>query len=77
MCRATEIHICSNFLPENWWGEKTKFNREAVDRRITVVHYHDKYKHFFLYKSDEESSAMDKLRTKLNSVHYIPINHIL
>ena len=71
-CKAfcgTDIHICSNYLPEQWWSEKTKFNMEAVCRRIHEVHYHDKFKHYFKYVSDTPGqhigSAMEKLRTKL------------
>lgn len=50
--RGTDIHICSNYLPTSWWGEKTKFNDEAISRRISVVHWHYEYKKYRLYKSD-------------------------
>lgn len=64
-----DIHICSNYLPERWWSEKTKFLEEAVYRRIHEVHYHDKFKHYFKYVSDTpgqyENCAMLKLKLKL------------
>lgn len=66
-CRADNIHICSNYLPSQWWSEKTRFNQQAVYRRITVVHYHDKYKHYFVYKNDDAGLAMEKLAAKLSS----------
>ena len=39
-CNIRTVHICSNYLADGWWSEKTKFNREAVYRRITEVHWH-------------------------------------
>jgi len=59
-CKATTIHICSNFLPIEWWSEKTRFNREAVYRRIHVVHWHRERGVYREYVGDEDSCAMDK-----------------
>lgn len=67
-CNATDIHICSNYLPSNWWKEGTKFNAAAIYRRIHEVHYHDKIKHFEVFKTDEESTAIDKLTYRLRNV---------
>lgn len=61
-CRATRVHICSNYLPEQWWGEKTRYNKGAIDRRIHVVHYHDRYGHYYLYEGED---CMERLRRKL------------
>lgn len=63
-CNATDIHITSNYLPSHWWSEKTRYNSRAIYRRITVVHYHDKYKHYVKFEHDdpvEGPYAMDKL----------------
>lgn len=63
------IHICSNYLPEEWWSEKTKFNKDAIDRRIHEVHYHWAFKKFYRYVSEEPGAvhgcAMQQLRSKL------------
>lgn len=37
---GVDIHICSNYVPIKWWNEKTKFNEDAIYRRITTVHWH-------------------------------------
>lgn len=74
-CRAVNIEICSNYLPSQWWGEKTRYNQEAVYRRIHVVHWHDKYKHFVIFKSDEGGYAMEKLVHALTAPK--PINVII
>jgi len=61
---ATDIHICSNYLPEQWWSAHTKFDVGAVYRRISVVHWHYEYKKYRLYKSDnpgqQQGCALDK-----------------
>nr|WAE43054.1 MAG: replication associated protein [Cressdnaviricota sp.] len=72
---GTDIHITSNYLPSRWWNEKTKYNEQAVYRRIHVVHYHDKYGHYVLFESDGEGLAMDKLASYL--AHPPPINVIV
>lgn len=65
-CAGRDIHICSNYLPSQWWSEKTRYHQGAVYRRITVVHYHDVYKHFFKFVSDDAGCAMEKLMTHLS-----------
>lgn len=75
--QGSDIHITSNYLPESWWGEKTKFNRQAIDRRISVVHWHYRYKGYLEYKTkfEEDGSvldgnyAMDQLRARLLKPH--------
>lgn len=61
---ATDIHICSNYLPDGWWGAKTFYNHEAICRRIHVVHWHYEYKKIRKYESDTpgqyENCAMVK-----------------
>lgn len=70
---GTDIHITSNYLPNNWWKEGTKYNQDAVYRRIHEVHYHDKIKHYHKFVSDENSNAMEKLiefvHTSINYIH--------
>lgn len=50
--QATDIHICSNYLPDGWWNEKTRYDSQAVYRRISVVHWHYEYKKIRVYESD-------------------------
>lgn len=64
-CKVTEVHICSNYLPSQWWGEKTRYNQQAVYRRINVVHWHYDFKKLRVYLSDDSGYAMDKLVNKL------------
>lgn len=58
---GTDLHIISNYLPEQWWSEKTRFNREAIYRRISVVHWHYAYKKIRLYRSDEGDPTDESL----------------
>lgn len=67
-CNATNIHICSNYLPDQWWKEGTKFNRKAIYRRIHEVHYHNLIDECQILMSDEESTGMDKLNDVLRFV---------
>lgn len=80
--RATDIHICSNYLPEQWWGEKTRYDQGAIYRRITEVHWHDKYKHYFKFVSSVpgqlEGCAMDKFMVeyrKANPIFVAPAHY--
>ena len=61
---GNDIHICSNYLPIHWWNEKTKFNREAIYRRIDVVHFHYALGKCVFYTSDTKGQmpgcAMEK-----------------
>lgn len=71
-CRATTIHICSNYLPSQWWSEKTRYNSTAIYRRIHEVHFHDVYKHYVRYVHDENVNeggltAMDKLSASIRN----------
>lgn len=68
-CMAVDVHITSNFLPSQWWSEKTKYNREAVYRRIHEVHYHRALNDNVVLVSDVNGYAMDKLAPYL----YVPI----
>jgi len=64
---GTDIHLTSNYLPNRWWSEKTKFNEDALFRRITIVHWHYDYMKYHLYNSDQpghlEGCAMSKFVT--------------
>lgn len=37
---AEDIRITANYMPEFWWKEGTRFNYEALSRRITECHLH-------------------------------------
>lgn len=64
---ATTIHITANYLPSTWWKEGTRYNQEALFRRIHEVHHHYAYKAMRIYKSDNNGYAMDKLVGYLNN----------
>lgn len=69
-CFATDIHICSNFLPGHWWGPNTRYNSQALYRRIHIVHYHDSHKHYVKFAHDDPivgPYAMDKLLTYISN----------
>jgi len=77
-CKVTTVHITSNYLPSQWWKEGTRYNREAIARRIHECHYHDKYKHYIRFVSTpveggaegEWNYALDKL------VHHVMFNPV-
>jgi len=58
---ADRIHLTSNFLPRSWWGPHTKFNEEALYRRIHEAHWHHGFKQYRKYVTDEEGTACDKM----------------
>lgn len=51
-CNATTIHICSNYLPSQWWSEKTKYDEEAIYRRIDEVHHHNEFMKYRLFTGE-------------------------
>lgn len=63
--QASTIHICSNYLPDQWWKEGTRYNAEAVSRRISEVHYHHTRGENIIFVSDAESDALRKLKAHL------------
>lgn len=65
-CRAEHIHITANYLPNTWWSDKTRFNWEALARRIQECHHHHHYKQFTRYVSDEAGTAIDKMIAATN-----------
>jgi len=75
--------VCSNYLPDQWWGEKTKFDRDAVFRRFTVVHWHKKVMEDpEIFESDVplqlEGCAMNKFMAAyrvVNPIFVAPIGH--
>lgn len=44
-CAITSVFLCSNFTPWDWWNEKTKYDRNAIDRRIHEVYYFTRHRH--------------------------------
>lgn len=82
-CNVVELHVCSNFLPHEWWGEKTKFNQQAIYRRIVEVHWHYAFKKYRRYVSeegyleDETKQAMYKFIVDKGKIEFQkPINVI-
>jgi len=77
---ATDIHICSNYLPDKWWSEKTRFDSDAIYRRIAVVHWHYEFKKIRRYESDTpgqiEGCAMRKFLEawRVENPIYVNIN---
>lgn len=77
------VHIVSNYLPNDWWKKDTKYNEVALYRRIHVVHWHYAYKKFRLYESDPHadvqagtgSYAMDKFNAARLLDLFVPINN--
>lgn len=63
---ATEIHITSNYTPSKWWKDGTKYNREALTRRIHECHHHYEYKRYEKFISDDNGYALDKMLAKIN-----------
>lgn len=57
-CMITTIHICSNYLPREWWSEKTKFVQDAIYRRISEVHWHYEYCNSIVYKTFDDKDCM-------------------
>lgn len=87
-CYGTDIHICSNYLPFQWWGEKTKYNKAAIYRRIHEAHYHDRLGHYKTWHSDplninltpEEQMgghAISKMEAHLWEIHAHPEKDIV
>lgn len=58
---ADDIHICTNYLPDRWWKEGTRYNRDAVVRRIHEAHFHHTYMEVERFVSDEDGYAVDKM----------------
>lgn len=78
-----DIHICSNFLPSRWWGEKTKFDERAIFRRIHIVHWHYEFKKYKLYRhtmgenGEVLEMAMEKFMAEYSKTLYNPVvNHL-
>lgn len=69
--RATDIRITSNYLPERWWGDNTRFNYEAVERRIHEAHYHPDIDVVVRFESDEATSALFKLKEHISRYNFV------
>jgi len=66
---ATDIHICSNKLPDGWWGPKTNYVHEAILRRIHIVHWHYEFKKIRVYKSDTPGQYENCAMVKFLAAH--------
>jgi len=69
---ATDIHITSNYLPNQWWSEKTKFNSDAIYRRIHTVHWHYAYKKYRLFNSDVKGQLEGCAMNKFMAYYLLP-----
>lgn len=82
-CNVRELHVCSNYLPQSWWGEKTKVNLDAIHRRISVVHWHKRVGECDVFECDEDPhvdftrQAMYKFLEAKRREEYQPINRIV
>lgn len=68
---ATDIHITTNFTPIHWWKEGTRYNREAVARRIHEAHWHymqGTTRVLEKFTSDADGYALDKMLAKINQL---------
>lgn len=70
--QATTIHVCSNYLPDQWWKEGTRYNSVAISRRIQTVHYHHTFGQNIVFVNDDESDALTKLKAYL--LHHGDVN---
>lgn len=53
-CNIRLVHITSNYKPNEWWSEKTRYNQDAIYRRISEVHYHYEFGNCIKYKTFDE-----------------------
>lgn len=68
---AEDIHITTNYTPSNWWKEGTKYNKEALTRRVHEAHWHymeEGRRILEKFHSDEDGYALDKLIYKINNL---------
>lgn len=65
---AEDIRVTANYLPHQWWSEKTQFNKEALARRIHECHYHASVSECHVFVSDEAGYALVKLEHYLASI---------
>lgn len=56
---AKDIRITSNYLPSQWWKEGTKYNQEAIYRRIHEVHYHNAFKSYSVFRTTPGTETED------------------
>lgn len=80
-CRIQTVHICSNYLPHQWWSEKTQVCLAAIYRRIVEVHWHYDFKKVRRFVSEEghlenvEKTAMYKFEISMSENNYVqPVN---
>nr|QTE03556.1 MAG: replication-associated protein [Prunella montanella CRESS-DNA-virus sp.] len=66
---ATRFDITTNYDPAHWWREDTQWNRDAVYRRIHIVHYHYAPRAMRIFRSDDDGCAMHKYLAYVNNPH--------
>ncbi len=74
-CKITKVDICSNYLPNQWWNEKTRYNELAIYRRIHEVHWHYEFGKYRRYVTTDGSrdpmeSAMQKFLSDKHAKEY-------
>jgi len=57
--RGKDIHITSNFLPNEWWSQDTNFVLMACYRRIHEVHWHSKRGTCHRFVAEGDKTAME------------------
>lgn len=62
---CTDIRITSNFMPEHWWAQGTKWTPDALYRRIHECHYHPKVGTTHKWFSNDSGRAIDHMRAFL------------
>lgn len=63
---ATDIRITANYRPDSWWREGTRYNREALARRIHECHHHGKIGQCEIFHSDDDGYALVKMENWLD-----------
>jgi len=50
-CNVRTVRISSNYAPNEWWSEKTRYHKPAIYRRISTVFYHYAYRKAYRFDS--------------------------
>ena len=56
-------------MPHEWWSAKTKYNEDAIFRRVVEVHWHHEFKKYRRYRTEESEDPTD--RTKWAMVKFL------
>lgn len=67
---ADDIRITANYMPDNWWKDTVRWNKDALTRRIHEAHYHEDINTTQIFMTDANGTAMSKL------ANYLVLNSI-